>query len=244
MTEPLTQPSTPEPQTTDQTNRRSLLKYAAGACAAGAAMGAVGVREAFANGSDHNSGGGGLPNLYRGWNSRQFNAIRNDEDTHVAFLVKALGEHARPKPTFVNLRQKNIVAFGKLAKALENTGTGAYLGALPHIASREYVAAAGSIALIEARHSGYLDVLFNLESTTNVFGEVQEFERPLTIAEVVASAGPFVVSLNDSGNFPLTFSTDPADLGPANDLKILNFALALEYLEKEFYDVNVPRFFR
>ncbi len=55
---------------------------------------------------------------------------------------------------------------------------------------------------------------------------------------MVAIAGPFFTSLN--GGPPLTYST--TDLGPANDIAILNFALALEYLEQAFYNLNVPRF--
>ena len=61
---------------------------------------------------------------------------------------------------------------------------------------------------------------------------------PLTAAQVVSLAGPFITSLN--GGPPLTYST--TDLGPANDIMILNFALALEYLESTFYNINVPRF--
>ena len=71
----------------------------------------------------------------------------------------ALGGAARPKPTFVNLVQPNLLAFAKTSQALENTGVGAYLGAAPIIFNKGYLAAAGSILTIEARHAGYLNVL-------------------------------------------------------------------------------------
>ena len=233
MTEPLI--SEPTLDRAGET-RRGMLRRTATMCVAGATVLAATGQTALA-------GTHTIPNLYRGWNAMQFRGIMNDEDVHVTYLKTALGGLARPKPTFVNLRQKNVVAFANLAKALENTGAGAYLGALPYLSDPGLVGAAASIAQIEARHSGYLNVLLNLESTTNVFGQGQEFERALTIDEVVAGAGPLVVSLNDGGKFPLTFSTKPRDRGPDNDVMILNFALALEYLEAEFYDINVPHFF-
>jgi len=174
-----------------------------------------------------------VPTLYRGWNGKNFKAIQAHENEHVTFLVGALGAAARPKPTFKGLEQPNVQAFLSVSRALENTGVGAYLGAAPVIQSKTYLGAAASIATVEARHAGYLNVLLNQSITQG--GE--NFDTAFTVAQVVAAAGPFVASLN--GGPPLDFSSTPS---PENDIAILNFALALEYLEADFYNINVPKF--
>ena len=166
---------------------------------------------------------------------RHFRDIQRHENDHVDFLVAALGASARPKPTFQNLAQPDLYAFFEVSQALENTGCGAYLGAAPFILNRAFLAAAGSIALIEGRHAGWVNTLVNDPITVNVFGQEQSFETPLTPDQVVSLAGPFVASLN--GGPPLAYSETPS---AANDVAILNFALALEYLEAEFYNINVP----
>jgi hypothetical protein len=201
--------------------------------AVGAATAVVVTRSAFGQGHGRNH----LPNLYPGENVREFEAIQAHENAHVEFLVRALGAAARPMPTFRNLVQPNIRAFAETAQALENTGVGAYLGAAPIISQPAYLAAAGSILAIEARHAGYLNVLLDDIMSRNVEGENQDFETPLTQQRIVAMAEPFVADLN--GGPPLAFSTTPS---AANDIAILNFALALEFLESEFYNINVPRF--
>jgi hypothetical protein len=178
-----------------------------------------------------------LPELYRHWNLQNFEQIQNDENEHVAFLVKALGSYARPEPSFQGLEMATVKDFAETARALENTGVGAYLGAVPLLASTqagiEYLSPAGSILTIEARHSGYLNTLIDLPLNENITGAVASFDVALTPQQVVSLAGPFITGLN--GGPPLI----PAG-GLVNPIDILNFALTLEYLESSFYNINVP----
>ena len=182
-----------------------------------------------------------LHQLYSKSNAHQFEQIQRDENAHVAFLVNALGANARPMPVFQNLEQSKVHKFAVFARTFENTGVAAYLGALPVLAAttagQAYVPAAGSIALIEGRHAGYLNTLINLSLDKNITGSVSSFDVPLTPQQVVSLVSPFVANLN--GGPPLIPSG-----GLTAPLDILNFALALEYLEAEFYNINVPKFLR
>ncbi len=220
----------PKPNAPAGTDRRSFVKVGATMVAAATGL--------MATGSTAEAAPTTVPNFYPNFNKRAFKAIQDDENAHVAFLVNALGAAARPKPNFKNLLQPDLRSFVTTSNALENTGCGAYTGAAPIIFNRGYLGAAASIALIEARHAGYLNVLINNLSTINVFGAEEDFEMALTQQQVINLAGPFIADLN--GGPALAFNTTPSR---TNDIAILNFALALEYLEAEYYNINVPKFF-
>lgn len=158
-----------------------------------------------------------------------FHEIKRDEDAHVSFLKEALGSAARPKPSFKDLKQSDVDNFVVLSRTFENVGVGAYLLAAPAISNKDYLAAAGSILTIEARHAGYLNALTNMPLSTN-----GSFDKPIPQAQIVSDVSPFIASLNGG--------PDPSK-PLMNDIDILNFALLLEYLEATFYDINVPRFY-
>ena len=213
-------------------SRRLFLRRSSAVLVAGSAaalMLGMPRKPAFADGDDN-----------PGDQSNQFREIRKHENDHVAFLVGALGNAARPMPSFQGLEQRTFEQFADVAQALENTGVGAYLGAAPVIYSRAYLAAAGTIALIEGRHAGYLNNFLGdpITATNADLKADPSFQVPLTPAQVDAAAGPFIKSLH--GGPPVTYSDTPS---AQNDIAILNFALALEYLEATFYNLNVPKFY-
>lgn len=213
-------------------SRRSLMR---GALITGAAVAPMGVMVAVTHAQQaaspmlnaRNSGGVEFP--HRGSVASAFVEIQSDENAHVKFLQNALGSGARPKPTFKGLQSQTLNSFYTLSKVFENTGVGAYLMAAPAISSKDYLAAAGSILTIEARHAGFLDFL-----QAGPLGPNGAFDKPIMQADIVSAVSPFIASLNGG--------SDPAGkLG--SDADILNFALLLEFLEAEFYNINVPKFF-
>ena len=213
-----------------QETRRSFLRQSAVASAL-IVPGAVLANEAAA------ASGSSLPNLYGGWNSRNFKEIQADENFHVHALqglIEMLGGVPNAMPTFQGLRMPNMAAFGSQAMMFENTGARAYLSVLPLLFDRTNVIPyAGAIAQVEAYHSGYLNTLLN----TQIVPYGSSLVQTIPVAQVVQRISPFIANLN--GTLPVIGMVP----SPANDLEILNFALILEYLEADFYNINVPAFF-
>ena len=177
---------------------------------------------------------------------QEFRQIRRHENNHVELLASVLGADARPKPTFQGLEQPDYPSFLAVTQVLEQTGVAAYLGAVPFINNADILSASASLAQIEASHAAFA----NLAMEDPITGAAPESTNAdvmalgpseyygLTAAEVGAAVGPFIASLN--GGDPVGYAETRSS---ANDIDVLNFALALEYLEAEFYNINVQKFF-
>ena len=221
-------------------SRRLFLGRGAAVIAGGAAALVIGQSQAQASKKPPKppKGGGGqdggfIPQPYPESNRRYFQEIQKDENTHVPAIIGILGSNARPKPTFKNLEAMDVFQFVTMSAIFENTGSGAYNGAAKYINNRQYLGAATSIALVEAYHSGYLNSITRGDLVPNA----GSFVGMLSVAQVFAAVSPFIVSLNNGPQLGF----DPV-VSDANDIAILNTALALEYLEQEFYNINVPKF--
>jgi len=82
--------------------------------------------------------------------------VSGHERAHVAYLRKALGDHARPRPTFdFGHATKNERAFVKTAILLENTGVSAYNGQAANL-TKPALAAAAEIVSVEGRHAAWI----------------------------------------------------------------------------------------
>lgn len=114
------------------------------------------------SGSSGPTVGGGVVSL----DERVLQAARNlanEEQMHVRLLRDALGSAAVAKPAInlaaLGLGFRNVTEFLILARAFEDVGLTAYLGAAPLIKSTSILATAASIALTEAQHAGVLRFL-------------------------------------------------------------------------------------
>lgn len=79
-------------------------------------------------------------------------------------------------------------AFLETAQALENVGVAAYDGAGAALTDPALLTAAGTIVAVEALHAAYLNVL------NAALPAPQPFEAPLSRAEVLAAAAPFLAA--------------------------------------------------
>ena len=132
--------------------------------------------------------------------------IGEDEAAHVATLTQVITDLGG---TPVTEGQYDFAgafadptAFLATAMALENTGVGAYTGAAQYLIDNdELLTAALTIHGVEARHAAYLNIL----NDENPFPEA--FDAPLTQAEVLEAAGPFIVG---AGAAAPAATTEPA----------------------------------
>ncbi|CAN5887269.1 ferritin-like domain-containing protein [soil metagenome] len=118
--------------------------------------------------------------------------VRDHEQDHVDFLQAALGGDAFGQDDVVfdfSAVLTDQATFLDAAQAFEQTGVGAYLGALPLIQSKELRSAGGTIATIEARHTAAFRAMNGESKPAPV-----AFETPLTPSQVVDRINPFVVS--------------------------------------------------
>ena len=117
--------------------------------------------------------------------------IRDHEAEHVAVLedtITQLGGEAVEEAEY-DFGYTDLAGFLAVAQALENTGVSAYEGAAGFLQGNdELLTAALNIHSVEARHAAYLNGLNNASPFPAAT------DPPLTPDEVLAIAGPFIVS--------------------------------------------------
>ena len=117
-------------------------------------------------------------------------AIGAHETAHVDTLTQVitdLGGQPVAAATY-DFGVTDAQSFLKTAAVLENVGVSAYDGAAQFIQDAGLLTAAGSIVAVEARHASYLNLI------TGASPFPAAFETPMTPDEVLAAAGPFIVS--------------------------------------------------
>lgn len=118
--------------------------------------------------------------------------IGTDEAAHVETLTSVItslgGTPVAEGQYDISTAVADLTTFMATAMALENKGVSAYTGAAQYLISNdELLTAALTIHGVEARHAAYLNIL----NEENPFPAA--FDEPLTPAEVVEIAGPFIV---------------------------------------------------
>ena len=118
--------------------------------------------------------------------------LRDHEIVHREFFKAALAGAAIPDLTvdFSSIDFTSRISVLNNARAFEDLGVGAYNGAAKYIANAAYLAAAGKIVSVEARHASAIRDL--LGNRTGNFAP-DTFDLALTPTVVLNQADPFVV---------------------------------------------------
>ena len=107
-----------------------------------------------------------------------------DENAHVKYLKKALGNKAVKKPKFdFKGTNESLKAFVDTAFALENEGVHAYSGQALNIKDPAIVAAAVSILTVEARHASVIGVI--KQASPKTISPDGPFDKPFTANKVL-----------------------------------------------------------
>lgn len=115
--------------------------------------------------------------------------IGGHEAEHVSGLSKAIsaaGGTPAAKPTFT-FPVSNETEFLALASVLENTGVSAYNGQGPKLQNKAYLATAGAIVQIEARHAAAINYMIGKSPTPD-----EGFDKPLEMAAVLKAVKPLI----------------------------------------------------
>jgi hypothetical protein len=208
-------------------SRRSILKWAGLAAVSAVAFGVnvpgLRLNEAFAQSGAVDLGAGDIGVLNYAYALEQLEAafytqayatpyqgmsgyersvlrdIRDHEIAHRAFFAKALGRNRIPnlQPNFtaVNFGDRRSVL--TTASTFEDLGVSAYNGGGAAIKNPAYLAAAGSIVSVEARHAAILRDLISPLSPSFAGSDVVDWSgldvaRPPS--QVLAMAAPFIAT--------------------------------------------------
>jgi hypothetical protein len=229
---------TPDPVTP---TRRSFLSGAARASALAVPALALALpRSARAAGKAKPAA---APTKLTGFAATLIQEVLSDESQHVPIIQNLLNDPDNPLPVKIRqppnfnmarLVQPNLMAFLETASGFENTGSGLYHGALLNITqTQEYFPTAAGLAAVESRHASWLNALLG-QSLVPDFVPV---EAPIDQSLVLSRVAEFVT--DPRSTFPAFGTTGATD---SNNFFILDFVLFLEYIEAQFYAVNVPRF--
>lgn len=129
---------------------------------------------------------------------RALRTIRDDEIAHRDFLKKALGKNAIPslEVDFSAVDFTSMKSVLGTADTFENLGVAAYNGAGRLISKVDYLAAAGSIVSVEARHTASIQELMVARGSAKAAGagrvDASGLDEALSPGQVLPKAAPFI----------------------------------------------------
>lgn len=132
--------------------------------------------------------------------------IRDHEIAHREFFKNALGGNAigSLNVNFTSIDFLSRASVLGTAKAFEDLGVSAYNGAGQLISDVNYLALAGKIVSVEARHAAYIrDLLSNGTFADNTVIDGNGLDKSRTPAEVLAIAGAYIATPIDASHLPM-----------------------------------------